>query len=486
VPAKVWFRTLPVGDRKIKFEALAGVTLDSDDWAECPSEWRAPFLPKAAGAWATYPPLDSLFNYNGSGIKAGRTWVIAPDAESLQERWKTLVTAPDEKKEELFHPHFRGGLPGDKHSRKIVEKGLPGYEARCTPVADERSDCIPPIRYGFRSFDRQWIIPDNRLIDQPNPNLWAMHSGRQVYITALSNYAPTSGPALTLTGLIPDGDHYKGSFSGRVFPLWLDRDATIPNLPPGLLTYLGRRYRAPVGAEDLLAYIAAVAAHPAYIARFESDLRHPGLRIPLTDDHATFAEAADLGRTVIWLHTFGERFVDPGRGRPAQPPRLPTGETPLIPAGGTIPQDPAAMPDSLDFDATTSRLLIGRGCVENVTPRMWGYEVSGKQVLRQWFSYRKRDRERPIIGDRRTPSKLGEIQPDHWLPEYTTELINVLNVIGRLVAFEPAQADLLDRVCSGPTISDEELRAAGAFTLPSGSTRKTKAASSDRQPRLLD
>ena len=35
-----------------------------------------------------------------------------------------------------------------------------------------------------------------------------------------------------------------------------------------------------------------------------------------------------------------------------------------------------------------------------------------------------------MIGDRRTPSPLGDIQPDHWLSDYTTELINVLNVLG--------------------------------------------------------
>jgi hypothetical protein len=34
-------------------------------------------------------------------------------------------------------------------------------------------------------------------------------------------------------------------------------------------------------------------------------------------------------------------------------------------------------------------------------------------VLTQWFSYRKKNRERAIIGDRRPPSKLGDIQPDH-------------------------------------------------------------------------
>ena len=94
---------------------------------------------------------------------------------------------------------------------------------------------------------------------------------------------------------------------------------------------------------------------------------------------------------------------------------------------------------------------------------MWNYEVSGKQVLVQWFSYRRLDRSRPIIGDRRPPSPLENIQPTRWLAEYTTELMNVLNVLGRLVALEPRQADLLDRICDGPLLSGDDLRAGGAF-----------------------
>ena len=117
---------------------------------------------------------------------------------------------------------------------------------------------------------------------------------------------------------------------------------------------------------------------------------------------------------------------------------------------------------------------------------MWAYEVSGKQVLRQWFSYRKAHRERPIIGDRRPPSPLGEIQPDHWLAEYTTELLNVLNVIGLLVGLEPLQAALLERVCSGRTISAEELRAADAVAPPAGSARATGAAPVSGHPTLFD
>ena len=94
---------------------------------------------------------------------------------------------------------------------------------------------------------------------------------------------------------------------------------------------------------------------------------------------------------------------------------------------------------------------------------MWDYEVSGKNVLRQWFSYRKRDRSRPIIGDRRPPSPLDEIQPDHWLAEYTSDLLNLLNVLGRLVQLEPKQADLLERIAASELITAEQLRQAGVL-----------------------
>lgn len=158
-------------------------------------------------------------------------------------------------------------------------------------------------------------------------------------------------------------------------------------------------------------------------------------------------------------------MANAGENRPPGPPRLPEGRRPIIPAEGTIPQDSANMPDSIGYDGLSRRLLIGSGYVDNVEPAVWLYEVSGKQVLRQWFSYRKRHREKPIIGDRRPPSPLGDIQPDHWLSEYTTELVNVLNVLALLVELEPTQAALLDEVCAGPLIPIEELKAAGVLDL---------------------
>jgi hypothetical protein len=143
------------------------------------------------------------------------------------------------------------------------------------------------------------------------------------------------------------------------------------------------------------------------------------------------------------------------------------------------------MPDSIEYDLANRRLLVGRGYVENVYTRVWNYEISGKQVLRQWFSYRKANRERPIIGDRRPPSKLGDIRPDHWLTEYTTELINLLNVLGQLADVEQSQADLLERVCSSQMISADELHKAGALTADAKSTRRSTIATSLEETSLL-
>jgi hypothetical protein len=456
--AIVRYRCLPEGHRDEKFAALKAIELDDDGWQACPAEPRAPFLPEGSADWIGYPPLDALFDYDGSGVMPGRTWVIAPDAQTLSDRWEALVKEKDPtRKELLFHPHEGG----DRTVSKTLSDGLAGHEFRPYSVGTDQGNCVAPSRIGFRSFDRQWIIPDKRLINRPNPTLWDSFSAKQVYLTALSRSTPRNGPALSITGLVPDLDHYKGSAGGRVFPLWADAKAAETNLNAAVLAELESVLGDAVPPEDLFTYIAAVGACPAYTARFAKDLKQPGLRIPLTADKVLFAEAAALGREIVWLHTFGERCVDAKAGRPAGPPRLAV-NAPTIPKGGAIPGTPEGMPDELSYDEDNQRLFVGKGFIDNVTPAMWGYEVSGVHVLLHWFSYRKKDRSRPVIGDRRAPSPLEDIRSDVWLPEYTSELLNVLNILGRLTELEPAQADLLARIVDGPTISVDHLREIGA------------------------
>ena len=268
-----------------------------------------------------------------------------------------------------------------------------------------------------------------------------------------------------------------------MFPLWADSKGQQPNIKAALLRELSGSLGITIGVPDLMAYFAAIAAHPAYTARFQPHFVQPGLRFPMTADASLFREAIAIGHEVIWLHCFGERFIDPSAGRPKGAPRLLADERPISPQGGGVPNDLPRFPDSIDYSVDAQELHIGQGVVKNVPREVWDYEVSGKQILIQWFSYRRLDRSRPIIGDRRPPSPLNKIQPDGWLAEYTTELMNVLNVLGRLVKLEPRQAEILERICDGDLLDVDELHERGAF---SATTSTPVVRTDERQAALLD
>ena len=65
------------------------------------------------------------------------------------------------------------------------------------------------------------------------------------------------------------------------------------------------------------------------------------------------------------------------------------------------------------------------------------------------------------------------MQPDHWLAEYTTELLNVLHVLRLLVDLEPEQAELLENICAGALIHEEDLHDV-LVVAASGKTKKKK------------
>ena len=74
VAGEVRWRALSEGHREEKFKALANISLSDAGWAECPTDWRAPFLPLSSSRWSTFPAIEDFFVYNGSGVMPGRTW----------------------------------------------------------------------------------------------------------------------------------------------------------------------------------------------------------------------------------------------------------------------------------------------------------------------------------------------------------------------------------------------------------------------------
>jgi hypothetical protein len=92
--------------------------------------------------------------------------------------------------------------------------------------------------YGYRSFDRQYLLVDNRLGDYLRPSLWQSHSSKQLFFASLLTKALGAGPALTITADVPDLDYFSGRGAKDVVPLYRDAAANHPNLHPRLLTIL--------------------------------------------------------------------------------------------------------------------------------------------------------------------------------------------------------------------------------------------------------
>jgi hypothetical protein len=71
-------------------------------------------------------------------------------------------------------------------------------------------------------------------------------------------------------------------------------------------------------------------------------------------------------------------------------------------------------------------------------------------------------------------SSLDHIYPTEWDPDWTTEAIDMLTVLTRLVELEPAQAELLNQVLAGDLLSMNELRIAGTRWPVSQQDRKPR------------
>ena len=441
-PATIRYQSIS-GRQADKFAALAAVSLD-DGWREARSGWTEPLTPAAAGSWDTYPAISDLMPWYSPGVFPTRTWVYAPNAETLRRRWRTLVAEPDlQAQREMFK----------ESNDAATDKGkdpLPGSDTYQAFSGSLRLDHVTqphPIRVGYRSFDRQWILPDSRLIDRPRRDLWAARIPGQVFVSELHTETTGPGPGIALTALIPDFHYFKGSGGGRTLP-YLHPDGT-PNVTPGLTSALSTALDREVSDGDVLAYIAALVAHPAYTRTFTDELTTPGIRVPVTTDPELWSEAVKLGEQVIWLHTYGASFT--GSDRPRNNVRLPAGN----------PRQPlsikpiTSMPESITYDAARSTLVVGDGQFAPVRPEVIAYTVGGRNVLKSWFDYRKKE-----PGGRRV-SPLDHIYPTEWDPDWTTEAIDLLTVLTRLVDLEPTQADVLSHVLAGDLLTMNELRIAG-------------------------
>ena len=434
-PATVW-KTKLTGSEQEKLAALdAAESFGNFQWRECSSEWDSPFYASGAGAYFDWPAVTELFPWHHSGVQLKRTWPIGETREVLTKRWQSLMQASKNRRPVLFK---------ETRDRKVGGNypALLDGKARDRPIAmvQDRSDMPAIATYGYRSFDRHWVIADSRVGDFMRPELWRTHGEKQVYITSLLTEVLGNGPAAVAAAEIPDLHHFRGSFGGKhVIPLWRDPDATQANVTEGVLETICTGYGTVVSAERLFAYAYGVLAQPEYMERFWEELELPPPRLPITKDSVLFQRVADHGARLLYLHTYGTRFVGPGHD-------------------GSVPQGMALCTRSVPFDKYPAGssydqqehiLRVGDGEFAPVKPDVWNYSVSGLQIVKSWLDRRKLKRSG------RQSSPLDEIRPERW--DFTEELLELLWVIEATLDLQPEGTTLLAEVCASELFSHDEL-----------------------------
>ena len=217
-------------------------------------------------------------------------------------------------------------------------------------------------------------------------------------MTSLLTSLLGGGPALTACAAIPDLHYFSGRGAKDTFPLYRTADASQANILPGLLDILGAACQRAVTPEDFLAYVYGVLAHPAFTARFATELETRELRVPITNDAALFEQVRAIGARLLWLHTYSEWFVP----NHEQKGRVPSGAARCTQA---VPGDADGYPDTFTYAEATRTLHVGDGAFAPVAPDIYEFEVSGLKVVQSWLKYRMKHGSRAqVIAPGRHPS----------------------------------------------------------------------------------
>ena len=444
-PARVHYARVD-GTREQKLTVLDAIdSFEKVEWQDCPDEWQTPFRPAGEGDYFSWPLLIDLMPWQHSGVQLKRTWPIAQDTGTLERRWRELLTA---SQTENLAKAFR-----ETRDRKITSKSPPlfGKDETEDPIATLPRDAPAPHieLYAYRSFDRQWMFADTRLGDYLRPVLWRTHSERQVYLTSLLTDLLGVGQALSACAMVPDLHYFSGRGAKDVIPLYRTKDASEANILPGLLALLGKTFARKVMPEDFLSYVYGLLAQPAFTSQFSRELEEGALRVPITKEATLFEQVCKAGAYLLWLHTYGERFVPAGWTHG----RVPLGGAKCVKA---VPSDAADYPEAFAYNDTTQTLHVGEGEFAPVNPEVYKFEVSGLKVVQSWLNYRMKK------GAGKKSSPLDDIRPERWTARFTTELLDLLWVLEATLASYPEQSRLLKAVLDGACFRADELPSAPA------------------------
>lgn len=307
-------------------------------------------VPFAIQGW---PALPDIFAFSSSGIQTKRNaFVYAVATRTLIARLQEFQSMAEADASVVFGPTTL----------------RPTSTAQAHEVDEQKV-----ILVTFRPLDRRYLYNHTAFLDRPRPALQQAWGRNNVALYS-HTFGIGAGPATLCTTNLPDYDMLSGR-GGYAFLLYdhrLGEGAT--NLNPTLLDGLALAYQAPVAEQAVFDAILALLSATSYTLRFAEDLEDTFPHVPFPADKALFDRAAEIGRQIREIETFG---------RPPAPEFL----TPSIARIETTPHGPLA---DLGPESWSEGDLIlcanGSGKISGTPRAVWDFAVSGYPVLPRWLA----------------------------------------------------------------------------------------------------
>ena len=219
-------------------------------------------------------------------------------------------------------------------------------------------------------------------------------------------------------------------------PLYRSANTLEANILPGLLELLSKQYKRPISPEDFLAYTYGILAQATFTSHYANELSTRELRIPITKNTVLFEQVRGFGAKLVWLHTYGERFIPEGM----QKGQIPAGKARCAKA---VPGSVEGYPESFEYHDTTQTLRVGEGEFSPVAQEVYEFEVSGLKVVQSWLKYRMKK------GGGKKSSPLDDIRPERWTSQFYDGTARIVVGIG-------SDAGLLSR--TGQVVGSRDCR----------------------------
>jgi len=249
------------------------------------------FVPDTGSVYPSFVDLRDVAKESLNGIQLKRLWPVGITSETLELRWKSLITQPAIQRAALYVENN-----SQKANRTILGCGKKIIELNIT------DPCPEIVRFGYRSFDYQWLLYDKGLAYSLRGETYTRHRNGQGYFVGHLTKAASGSCFLTFSDAVVEADFHAKRGAKDVIPLLL-----TSGKQRNLAEDFCKKFESINGysANDFMFYALAVLSSVDYCNTFSMDTEKYGLRVPMSLSEKLYDELVALGKDVATLNALG-------------------------------------------------------------------------------------------------------------------------------------------------------------------------------------